>query len=298
MTENDFDRTARLWLEDGPTILSDRTLQAALDEINVTRQRRSGWPVRRVFGMNPTLRFAIGAAAVVLVAVIGLNLLPGGSGIEGGPAANPTPAPTPTPTPIRLPPYDPPLVTRERGTYLAGDPFPIPVTITVPAGWEGKVGGPYAAFLDKEGDGRNGGAAIAFTLSQSIYADPCNDRGFLDPQPGPSVDDLASALANLPALDVTTPTEVTVDGYRGKQLTLTAPDNVDGCTLPSGEYRVWELPLGRIFRITPGQRMTLWILDVDGERLVVSADTFQATSTEELSEVQEILDSIRIESPG
>jgi hypothetical protein len=292
MTDNDFDLTARLWLEEGPTALSDRMLQAALDEIHVTRQRRVWWLVRTVFSMNTSIRLGVGAAAVVLVAGLLVTFLTSGSGVGGGPGATPTPAPTPIP----LPPYDPPLVVRERGTYIAGDPFPIPVTITVPAGWEGKVGGPYAAFLDKEGDGGNGGAAIAFTLSQSVYADPCNDQGFLDPQPGPSVDDLASALSNLPSFDVTTPTEVTVDGYRGKQLTLTAPDNFDGCTFSSGEYRVWELPLGRIFRIPPGQRMALWILDVDGERLVVSVETFQATTTQELSEVQEILDSIRIES--
>lgn len=290
MTENDFERTARLWLEDGPTVLSDRTLQAALDEIHVTRQRRAWWPARWVFDVNITIRFAIGAAAVVLVAVIGFNLLPSGSGVGGGPAATPTPAPTPTPTPIPLPLHPQALVISEPGTYLIDDPFPIPVTISLSPGWVGKVGGPYAAYLDKPS------AAIAFSLSQIIYADPCTYRGFLDPQPGPTVDDLASALGSLPGFDVITPTEVTVDGYRGKQLTLTAPDNFEGCKLSIGEYRLWQLPLGMIFSFTPGQRMALWILDVEGERLVVSSDTFPATTAQELAEIQEVLDSIRIET--
>jgi len=296
MTDNDFDRTARLWLEDGPTALSDRVLQTALDEIHVTRQRRARWPARRVFDNNTTIRLAIGAAAVVVAAVIGINFLPNGSTVGGGPAATPTPAPTPTPTPIPLPLDPQALVVPEPGTYVAGDPFPIPVTITIPAGWVGKVGGPYAAYLDKLSDGGSGGASIAFSLSQSIYADPCNDRGFLDPQPGPTVDDLASALASLPGLDVTTPTEVTVDGYRGKQLTLTAPDNFDGCTLSREGYRIWQLPLGAIFSFTPGQRMALWILDVNGERLVVSSETFPVTTAQELAEAQAILDSMRIET--
>jgi hypothetical protein len=292
MTENDFDRTARLWLDDGPTALSDRALQAALDEIHVTRQRRARWPVRRVFDMNPSIRLAVGAAAVVLVAVIGSNFLPSGSGVGGGPAATPTPTPTPSPTPIALPLDPQTLVVSEPGTYVIDDPFPIPVTISVPPGWVGKVGGPYAAYLDKEG----GGAAIAFSLSQSIYADPCRDRGFLDPQPGPTVDDLAIALAGLPGLDATTAADVTVDGYHGKQLTLTAPDTFDGCTLTRDGYRIWQLPLGAIFSFTPGQRMALWILDVDGKRLVVSSDTFPATTAQESSEVQEILVSIHIEN--
>jgi len=296
MTENDFDRTARLWLEDGPTVMSDRVLQAALDEVHVTRQRRAWWPARRVFDLKSTIRLAIGAAAVAVAALIGITFLPSGSGIGSGPAATPTPAPTPTPTPIPLPLYPQALAVPVLGTYLAGDPFTIPVTMTVPSGWVGKVGGLYAAYLDKASDDGNGGAAIAFSLSQSIYADPCNDRGFLDPQPGPTVDDLASALAGLPGLAVTTPTEVTVDGYRGKHLTLTAPDTFDGCTLSRDGYRVWQLPVGAIFSFTPGQRMALRIVDVNGQRLVVSADTFPATTAQELAEVQEILDSIRIEN--
>jgi hypothetical protein len=294
MTENDFDRTARLWLDDGPTAMSDRALQAALDEIHVTRQRRAWWPARRIFDMNSTIRLAIGAAAVVVAGVIGINFLPGGSGAGGGPAATPTPAPTPTPTPIPLPPNGDSVVVTELGTYLAGDPFPIPVTITLPAGWLAHVGGPYAVAIEKE----SGRETIAFTLSQNIFADPCNGQGFLDPQPGPTVDDLASALASLPGFDVATPTEVTVDGYRGKQLTLTAPDNFDGCTLTSEGYRVWRLPLGAVFSFTPGERMALWIVDVNGERLVISSETYPATTAEELAEVQEILDSIRIENPN
>jgi len=296
MTENDFDRTARRWLEDGPTVMSDRALQVALDKIHVTRQRRAWWPARRVFDMNSTIRLAIGAAAVAVAAVIGINFLPSGSGIGGGPAATPTPAPTPTPTPIAFPVYPQTLVVPELGSYRAGDPFPIPVTINVPAGWVGNVGGPYAAYLNKPSSGANGGAAIAFSLSQSIYADPCNDRGFLDPQPGPTVDDLASALAGLPGLGVTTPTEVTVDGYRGKQLTLTAPDNFDGCTLSREGYRLWQLPLGAIFSLTPGERMALWIVDVNGKRLVVSSETFPATTAQQQAEAQEVLDSIHIEA--
>ena len=245
--------------------------------------------------MNTAIRLAIGAAAVVLVAGMGFNLLPSGSGIGGGPSATPTTTPTPTPSPIALPLYPEELEVPEPGTYLIDEPFPFPVTISVPAGWVGTVGGVYAAYLDLESGSGAAGASIAFSLSQMIYADPCSDGGFLDPQPGPTVDDLATALAALPGLDATDATDVTVDGYRGKQLSLTAPDNFDGCTLSSDGYRIWQLPLGSVHSFAPGQRKALWILDVDGERLVVSADTFPATTPQQSSEVQEILDSIRIE---
>ena len=39
MNENDFDfdQTARAWLEDGPTRMSDHALLSALDEVHTTR---------------------------------------------------------------------------------------------------------------------------------------------------------------------------------------------------------------------------------------------------------------------
>ncbi len=52
MNQNaDFDRIAQSWLQDGPTEMPDRSLQAALDEVHVTSQRRFG-AARRTFNMN------------------------------------------------------------------------------------------------------------------------------------------------------------------------------------------------------------------------------------------------------
>ena len=121
-----------------------------------------------------------------------------------------------------------------------------------------------------------------------MCADPCNYQGLLDPLPGPSVDDLAAALASLPGLDATTPTDVTMDGYEGKQLTLTAPASFEGCTLsPEGTFRIWELPLGATLRPwTAGERDRMWILDVDGQRLVIQAPEKPGATAASKAEVQ------------
>lgn len=207
-----------------------------------------------------------------------------------------TPASTPTPTPTPIPLTSQTLVVPELATYQAGDPFPIPVTMTVPADWQGKVGGPHAVVLTNPGGSVNAGADIAFSLNQTLYADPCTGGADLAPQPGPTVDDLAAALASLPGLTATTPTAVTVDGFSGKQLTLTAPDGSGACTGSPDGYRVWRLPLGGILAMTPGEQMALWILDVNGQRLVVSSETYSATTAQEKAEAKVILDSIHIES--
>ncbi len=42
--------------------------------------------------------------------------------------------------------------------------------------------------------------------------------------------------------------------------------------------------------------MTLWILDVNGQRLVISSETFPASSAQDQAEAQSIIDSIRIDA--
>ena len=177
----------------------------------------------------------------------------------------------------------------EAGRYRIGDPFPIPVTVTLPAGWNANVGGPYAAFF---GNGLRD--VVTITRSQSFFSDPCNGGPLLDPQPGSTVDDLTTALATLPGFTATTPTTVTVDGYPGKQIRLTAPDSFAGCTLSADGYQFIQLPLGSVIEFAPGERMDLWILDVNGERIVVTSAAYPGQSEQEQVEARDVVDSIQI----
>ena len=105
-------RIVRSWLNEGTTRLPDRVLDAVLDEVPSTPQRRAWWPARRFVDMNNTLRIALAAVAVVAIAFIGISMLPRDSGVGGGaqsstPSAAPTASPTPTPSftaGTRLPP--------------------------------------------------------------------------------------------------------------------------------------------------------------------------------------------------
>jgi hypothetical protein len=187
------------------------------------------------------------------------------------------------------------LAPLEPGTHVTED-FLTRVTFTVPAGWEGRVGGPYVVDLGVRGGPR----ALGFLIFDVVYADPCNfSVGPITPQPGPTVDDLANALAGLPGLGATAPTDITVDGYRGKQVTLTAPPStLTGCVLsPDGDMRIWASPLGATYGMNPGDRNRVWILDVDGQRLVIDAPQPMTQSVAEKAEVQQILDSIKL-APG
>jgi len=102
MNENEFDRTARAWLDDGPSQMSDRGLLSALEEIHTTRQRRSPWPARRATRVSMFARVAVAAVFVVAVGLLAGNVVPrlsDGSGVGAQPTPSSTADPTTSPSP-------------------------------------------------------------------------------------------------------------------------------------------------------------------------------------------------------
>ena len=63
---------------------------------------------------------------------------------------------------------------------------------------------------------------MGFVDVDNVFADPCRAR-LADPPVGETVDDLVTALADLPG-DATAAIDVTIDGYDGKQIEFTLPD--------------------------------------------------------------------------
>src|SRR5262245_25228723 len=101
-TTTDFDRLARAWLDDGPTQLSDRALDAALTDVHLTRQRRA-LRVPWRFPQMPAPSRAAGVAVLVLVALVagGAIWYVGQSPDPSPPLTSDSPVPSlgPSPTP-------------------------------------------------------------------------------------------------------------------------------------------------------------------------------------------------------
>ena len=63
-TDRDVTRIVRSWMDEGVTQLPDRVLDAVLDQLPATPQRRSVWTARRLFLMNNNIvRYGLAAAA-------------------------------------------------------------------------------------------------------------------------------------------------------------------------------------------------------------------------------------------
>ena len=288
----DVERLIANWLiEEAVQGAPDRVLDVARDAISHTRQRRLvvAWGDE----MNLTLARAAGIAAVVTVFVAGALWL-GGRTSSIGPSA-PTPSPTaiptvgPTSAGVALPipgPFDP-------GTYILGDPFELTITIHFPTpGWEvwgGQIASQVAPFDKTSPDPP--GLALVFVDVDNVYADACHPtRGLLDPPLGPTVDDLVTALAGQTATDATAPTDVTISGYKGKHFEYTNTGKGPGCETITR----WPSQRGDRFAL-PGEHDELWILDVDGTRLVIDLASFVTTSDADIAEARAIVAGLQIQ---
>jgi hypothetical protein len=283
-TERDETRIVRSWLEEGVTMLPDRVLDTVLDQLPATPQRRAGWLARRFTIMNnTTVRFGLAAAAVIVIALLGARLLP--SNI-GDPSETATPIPTPSATPQAL--ANSPL---NAGTVVAarlGPSRSISATFTVPEGWEGFAG---RCVLPRSGREVQGGMGICFAeIESGLYSDPCHGTsGPGDVLVGPTVDEFVNALEEQTAYEATAPTDVTLGGYSGKRIDLQLPSDVASC---ENGFTPWD---GSIYAQGPNNKWRVWILDVDGERMILVSQNFAETSSADLAEQQAIVDSIQFQ---
>jgi hypothetical protein len=89
------DRVVRSWLHEDRHEDATRVLDSVLDEVDTTPQRRSGGTAWRFLSMNNNIvRVGLAAAAVVVIAIIAINLLPGSPAPAGEPTDTPTASPT------------------------------------------------------------------------------------------------------------------------------------------------------------------------------------------------------------
>lgn len=284
-TDRDTTRIVRLWLRTDEHESADRVLDAVLDRLDTTPQRRAtSWPVRRL-EMNTTAKLALGAAAALLIALVGIRFLVPADDVGLGGPPTPSPTPTATPQPLSNGPLD-------AGTVIAtglGPSEGVSATFTVPEGWEGFAG---ACVLPITGTVAPDGMGICFSeVDTVLHSDPCHvGTGSADVAVGPTVDELATALGEQTAYEATEPTDVTLGGYSGKRMDLQLPSDVASCN--NGEFYPWS---GSIYAQGPDNRWHLWILDVEGDRLVVMSTSFAGTPAEDLAEQQAIVDSIRLE---
>jgi hypothetical protein len=276
-------RLVREWLDDGETRLPDRVLDAVLDQVPVTSQRRR---LRWLHFSAPVIPTALAAAAVVAMAFLGLNFLR--TADVGGP--DPSTAPSATPDVRATLEF---WSGREMpaGEYVIDEPFPARITMAVPDGWNAfGMTKDLAAICtnDCEQPDRVG---LGFWVVSNVYDDACDVSGAADPPIGSSVEDLVGALLGMSRHVATEPRAEMIGGHPATYLELTADADLGDCALPG--FRAW-IAGQEVRESPPGERDRLWILEVDGVRLMVDLAIPPNAPASDVAELEAVIDSLRI----
>jgi hypothetical protein len=128
-TERDVNRIVRSWLNEDRHEDANPVLNTVLDQLDTTPQRRTFWSAWRFPDMNSALRVGLTAAAVVVIAIIAINLLPGTPAPGGQPTPSATSEPTPTPEPSPSTAASAPPLTQSFTSALHG------YSVSYPEGW-------------------------------------------------------------------------------------------------------------------------------------------------------------------
>lgn len=310
MTQHsDIERLLDHWFSDGPDQAPDRVIDIVTDRIE-RQSQRPAWRLQwRPIPMNAYAKLAVAAAAVLIVAVVGYNLLPGSSTGVGGPPPAATGSPSPGPSATTTPSPSIPVMpegTLEARTYQIAPFGSVPgltVTFDAPAGWRGFQN--WAIIGPKDTDAPDG-IGIGILRVASLFSDPCHwdvqGNGYYqqtgDIVVGPTVDNLVAALRANTAYTSSTPVDITMGGYRGKQLDIVQPPDLDPSMCdrepggPEGRYFPFSGEDAGLYSQGTGLRWHIRIVDVAGTRVVIIVDDYAGTPTADQAAAQAIVDSM------
>ena len=292
----------------GITPLPEEIRDAVRAQLPKTRQIGPFSGPMRYLSMITSLpasaRYGLVAAMVVAAAALGATFL--GSNI--GAPSNPTPTALPLARPWGLPA----AASLQAGRYVCANLFLDPqipscsmggpsdyrtISFTVPDGWA-TVDGLVFKHLGEANE-----VALSFWVPNGIYADPCHWQGSGDDREHTqTITTLRQQLGH-----VTSPlTAVRIFdvGYSTSRLEVSVPAELDISTCDGGEYRTWietfgsqqgaELP-ERAKHDSAGQVDVLYLVGADRGTLVIDASHMPAASGEDLSELEAIVASIKID---
>ena len=181
-------------------------------------------------------------------------------------------------------------------TYVVDHTFPMRVTLNVPQGWStsGELYKPSPSefALMKSIDGSNVWWVMVHIVT-NVMGGPCGGAE-ASPPVGPSVEDLTNALTNMSGVQAGPVTGVEIDGRQGTTFELDLSSAALAC--PDSFRDQWSTG-SETHGIAQGQHQRVSIVDVDGTRILLAAQTFPWTSVGDEREADRVLQSVRFGGP-
>lgn len=167
--------------------------------------------------------------------------------------------------------------------------------VTVPAGWTAAP--EIVSLFPVAGRDTASPNDPALTLGWTnwwvrLNSQPCSQVSHQKPDTpvGPTVDDFVDAVVAHPLIDTTQPRPVKLGKYGGTFFSLLGPKDLDDCY----EWRPWE-PAPYVQG--PANRWDLWVMDVEGVRVVIMTQYFAQTPGAIKAELRAMAESVRF-TPG
>jgi len=266
--EREMARVVRSWLREEEHESADRVLEIVLARLGSTPQRRSRWSARRYAPLNTQTKVLIAAAAVVVLAVVGYQLLPR-TGSIGGPYPTPTatapptasPAPSPTQKALVVPSAGP-LAVGKHDLNLEG------VHMTFAIANPGWVSNGIFGFDKADG---HAGFIVWEDDADGVFSDPCTQTKA--PKAGPAAADMANAIAGMPSIElVSGPEAFTIGGKPAQMVVVRMPDPLP---CPNDQFYLWydtTISQNARYASAAGNTVRVWIIEVDGKRIQLDGE--------------------------
>jgi hypothetical protein len=179
------------------------------------------------------------------------------------------------------------FATLEEGRYAAwGIGGSWRYEVDVPDGWRVLAG----TYLNAPTDGHGIFFIARVPKNQTkLPVHPCRDHSLR--LVGPTVDDLADAIAAQPVWKVSTPRPVRLDGVHATYLEIELPARVDPADCVDQNVSEWEAGQHGM-TTTESFRSRWWILEVDGQRLLVQGRCYDTCTAGDLDTLSEMAKSV------
>ncbi|HEX6474807.1 MAG TPA: hypothetical protein VF114_06945 [Candidatus Limnocylindria bacterium] len=296
--DRDVNRIVRSWLDEGVTALPDRVLDAVLDRVPATPQRRAPWwPLLPLRTWNSRMRLVTAAAALALLIAIGGYAVLNAPVVSPGTDGTPTPSASPTATAMPQLHRSEPSMLRA-GPYAADTYFEAPFTLTVPSEWTGlehKSG--FALLVKTEGAAPFGSvpnlALLGFYKVNGAFADPCRDEAPLQPAPQ-GVTGFVAAIQHEVGVDAGPARTTTVGGLPATTFDLTTTIDYENCPNdPASLWTFYDVGSHVFHENNTGGRSRIWLVDVHGTLILINAELTELATDADAQELYRMVDSVR-----